>query len=169
MARVTTDNQHYANIAAAIRGKTGGTATYKPSEMAAAIGGITTGGGDDLNFEVVGGTTQPENPEENTIWVNTGEEITKWRISVGEPDNPADGDVWFKLSVSENNTIEALTENSLIFAITSAQQYKTNGWENVDAQIYRDGGWSSALSGLVIYDGIWRETTGFETDNISKI
>ena len=45
MAIVTTDNAHYGDIAAAIREKAGGTALYKPAEMAAAIRAIQTGGG----------------------------------------------------------------------------------------------------------------------------
>ena len=45
MAIVTTDNAHYGDIAAAIREKVGGTAHYKPAEMAAAIRAIQTGGG----------------------------------------------------------------------------------------------------------------------------
>ena len=45
MAIVTTDNAHYRDIAAAIREKAGGTALYKPAEMAEAIRGIQTGGG----------------------------------------------------------------------------------------------------------------------------
>lgn len=45
MAIVTTDNQHYSAIANAIRAKNGLTTTYLPSEMAAAITAIPTGGG----------------------------------------------------------------------------------------------------------------------------
>lgn len=40
MSIVTTDNAHYGDIAAAIREKSGGTALYKPAEMAAAIRSI---------------------------------------------------------------------------------------------------------------------------------
>lgn len=44
MAIVTTDNQHYTDIAAAIRSKNGTETLYKPSEMAAAISAISGGG-----------------------------------------------------------------------------------------------------------------------------
>ena len=44
MAIVTTDNQHYTDIAAAIRSKNGTETQYKPSEMAAAIRAISGGG-----------------------------------------------------------------------------------------------------------------------------
>lgn len=40
MAIVLTDSANYAAIAGAIRAKTGSAATYKPREMAAAIGAI---------------------------------------------------------------------------------------------------------------------------------
>ena len=64
MAIVTTDNSHYGDIAAAIREKAGGTALYKPAEMAAAIRAIQTGGGapavsvsmKDVNFYDYDGT-----------------------------------------------------------------------------------------------------------------
>lgn len=46
MAIVTTDNQHYTDIAAAIRSKNGTETQYKPSEMAAAIQAISGGGGE---------------------------------------------------------------------------------------------------------------------------
>lgn len=45
MAIVTTDNQYYSAIANAIRAKNGEATLYKPSEMAAAITAIPTGGG----------------------------------------------------------------------------------------------------------------------------
>lgn len=49
-------------------------------------GGIAgSGSGAGLNFKVVGGTTQPSNPSENTIWVNTDKEITGWIFSAKNP------------------------------------------------------------------------------------
>ncbi len=46
MSIVTIDDSCFTNIANAIRGKNGETTTYKPSEMAAAISAISSGGGD---------------------------------------------------------------------------------------------------------------------------
>ena len=46
MAKVLTDSQHYTDIADAIREKNGESTQYKPSEMASAIQGIQSGGGD---------------------------------------------------------------------------------------------------------------------------
>ena len=46
MATVTTNDQHYKDIADAIRAKTGGTEQMLPAQMPAAIAGISGGGGD---------------------------------------------------------------------------------------------------------------------------
>ena len=51
-----------------------------------------SGGGSSgaaLNFKVVGGTSAPANPSENTIWVNTDTPFNAWEFSA---ENPAD--VW---------------------------------------------------------------------------
>jgi len=43
-----------------------------------------SGGGNPLNFKVVGGM-QPENPKENTIWVNTDVDIPEWIFASENP------------------------------------------------------------------------------------
>jgi len=47
---------------------------------------MTGGGVPDLAFQVLGGTTAPENPKENTIWVHTDQKITGYGFSSREPD-----------------------------------------------------------------------------------
>ena len=60
MPKVITDEQNYQDIADAIRAKLGSTATYTPSEMAAAIGNISGGGsGTTSDPEVVYLATRP--------------------------------------------------------------------------------------------------------------
>lgn len=44
------------------------------------------GGSNPLNFKVVGGTSAPSNPKENTIWVNTDQKITSWHFGADEPN-----------------------------------------------------------------------------------
>ena len=46
---------------------------------------IRKGGGTSLNFTVLGGTTRPTNPKENTIWVNTTVEFESWIFSADQP------------------------------------------------------------------------------------
>lgn len=68
MAIVTTDNQYYSAIADAIRGKNGEATLYKPSEMAAAISALPTGGGalDFLTNETDYGVAIYQNSSETT-------------------------------------------------------------------------------------------------------
>ena len=52
------------------------------------IGRTNTGGGSGggaMNFRVIGGTSAPNAPKENDIWVNTDEKITAWAFASEEP------------------------------------------------------------------------------------
>ena len=46
---------------------------------------INASGSAGLNFKVVGGTTQPANPKENTIWVSADVEIAEWGFGTENP------------------------------------------------------------------------------------
>jgi hypothetical protein len=83
-----------------------------PDGFVTAIEDIKSGA--DLNFEVVGGMIQPSDPKENTIWVNTPNEITEWSFSPTEPTEPTDGMIWFETSESGHVPFNALKENAII-------------------------------------------------------
>ena len=113
-----------------------------PEGWKTAIRGIK--GGVELNFEVVGGTTQPSNPKENTIWVNTDQEITGWGFGAKaeRPNSPDDGMVWF--STTEKSTIKfnALKEDSIVLTPENAYQYISGAWEAIaEVRIYQSGNW----------------------------
>lgn len=151
MAKIITDNQHYADIASAIRTKNETETLYKPSEMAPAI--LAIKGGTDLNFEVVGGTTQPENPVENTIWVNTEQEITGWCFSTENPTELVEGFVWFCTGATYATTFNALKEINVIqVPIVSSKQYVAGALINVDTKVYQNGGWHN-LDVFLYYKG----------------
>ena len=80
----TAVQSHIGDAFVAIENK-GGTvpASQVSGNLADAILTIPAGAG--LNFEVVGGTSAPENPKENTIWINTATPVTNRAIS---PDDP---------------------------------------------------------------------------------
>lgn len=100
------------------------------------------GGGGGLNFKVVGGTTQPENPKENTIWVNTDRPITSWAFSTDAPGSPADGMVWIKTGFGSATPFNALKKNEVQVCPFSTQQYLDGAWADKTAMIYADGIWS---------------------------
>ena len=99
------------------------------------------GAGAGLNFKVVGGTAQPTNPKENTIWVNTPNEITRWIFRADEPDTPETGMVW--ISTGESGVVEfnALKENGLYVHPIEAKQYISGEWEPRVAMIYQGDKW----------------------------
>ena len=102
----------------------------------------SSGGGTSLNFKVVGGTTQPENPKENTIWVNTDTEITSWEFSTVTPGSPAAGMVWIKTRFGSSTPFNALKKNEVRVYPFSTQQYVNGAWADKTAMIYADGIWS---------------------------
>lgn len=104
------------------------------------------GSGSELNFKVVGGTTQPENPKENTIWVNTDTAITGWAFSATEPEIPVEGMVWISTGPSSTVAFNALKKNDLQVYPVSAKQYVSAAWVVVTAKTYQDGAWGGWLT-----------------------
>ena len=113
------------------------------------------GGGAALNFKVVGGTSAPGNPIENTIWVNTGTAITSWYISPAAPLSPAEGMVWIKEGIQSDTTFNALKKNAAMIFPISAQQYVSGAWVEKTPKIYQNGAWTSFTDWRwLIKDGI---------------
>lgn len=108
-------------------------------------------GGAALNFKVVGGTTQPENPSENTIWLNTAAEITSWEFSSTEPTVASEGLVWIKTGAASAAPFNALKKNVLSVYVLGCLQYEGGAWAKKTATIYQNGAWQSFL--LYLLDG----------------
>lgn len=75
-------------IADAIRVQSGKTDKLTLDQMPSEIVDLQS-----LGFEVVGGTSAPSNPKENTIWVYTDTEITGWQFASDDP-NLLDFNAW---------------------------------------------------------------------------
>lgn len=99
------------------------------------------GGAAALNFKVVGGTEQPENPKENTIWVNTETDISGWVFSPEEPAEPSEGLVWIGLGTASPASFNALKKGGLYCFLVSCKQYVGRAWVNEDAYLWKDGAW----------------------------
>lgn len=126
-------------IADAIRDKTGKTDTLTLDAMATEIASIE--GGNQLNFTVVGGTTEPTSPTENMIWVNTNVTISSYIFSATEPEAPVYGMVWIFTSVSSTVEFNALKKNGIQVYPISAKQYIRGAWVDVEAKSYQSGEW----------------------------
>lgn len=108
--------------------------------------------GTELNFTVVGGTTQPENPKENTIWVNTEAEITSYHFGNAEP-TAEEGMVWILSDWTGGTKFNALKKNSLTVYPYIVNQYINNTWELKSSLIYQNGSWSEFWNGYIYYQG----------------
>lgn len=118
-----------------------------------------SGSGTGLNFRVVGGTSEPLNPVENTIWVNTDQEITNWTFSFEEPTNPFEGMVWICIGLSSPVMFNALKNNSIQVCPISAKQYVGGAWIDKTAKSRQNGAWSKFETALYIYNN--GESTGY--------
>lgn len=124
-----------------------------------AFGGSSSSG---LNLTVVGGTTEPTNPAENTIWVNTDENFNQWTLSTEEPEEYVEGDLWIATQNSSVLAFDIIEDNNIIVYPTNAYQRVGDAWEKIPMAVYKNGEW---LTGdLVLYDGInWNSDYPYST------
>lgn len=110
-------------------------------------------GGAALNFEVVGGTTAPAAPKENTIWVNTDAAITSWVFAADAPSSPTEGMVWLTTSTSSPTAFNAVKKNGLWVYPSAAQQYIDGEWESKTAKTWQGGEWVDWWNGELYSNG----------------
>ena len=140
--------------------------TLIPSEFAqTAISAGTYASGDitvdaipssyvQMNFNVVGSTTEPTSPSENMIWVNTDVEISDWLFSADEPENPTEGMVWFFTGTTSPTAFNALKKNGIMVYPLSAKQYVSGAWMDKTVESYQGGAWVDRLpEGTLYLDG----------------
>lgn len=155
------------NVAAAFTaiGNKGGTvpSSKVSGNLATAIQSIPDGV--ELNFEVVGGTSQPISPKENTIWVNTSTTISSWVFSATQPSNPSNGMVWISTGTSSTVKFNALKKNGIQVYPLSAKQMVSGALVDKTAKSYQGGKWVNWLPpGALYWDGVqcvkWVEKQG---------
>lgn len=135
---------------------------------------MSGGGGAALNFKVMGGTAEPSNPAENTIWIDTDAKITGWLFSSHQPENPAEGMVWIATGSASNAEFNALKKNGIMVYPMFAKQYVTGAWVNKYAMIYQSGKWVSLREWkgeLYVSGEDWNHITGgwvAETRNVGE-
>lgn len=108
-----------------------------------------SGGGSPLNFKVLGGTTAPENPKENTIWVNTDTEITFTLFSAEDPVHVMNGLVWVVMGSHSPAPFAALEKKkeALVVHPLSVKQRINSKWVDKPAKVYQGGVWVD----LIVY------------------
>ena len=105
----------------------------------------------ELNYSVVGGTSEPEEPIQNMIWVNTDVEITDHIISKNEPSNPVENMVWISAGDNSNVAFHTMKINDInvneVYPLC-AKQYVSGAWVDVTAKSYQGGVWVSWITYL---------------------
>jgi len=118
------------------------------------------GGGTRLNYTIVGGTTKPSSPKENTLWINTSIPITN---HVFYPTQPAGvtGRAWIKIDSASTLVMDNLIKTSFVpgstaivkeivgLPVVSAQIYNGTTWVNVGIELYLNGAWRSGKIALL--------------------
>ena len=111
-----------------------------------------TGGGQPLNFKVVG-NPQPTSPSENTIWLNTDVPIASWYFQAEQPENMAQGDVWFPVGTSSAVEFNALKKNGIQVYPLSANQMVSGALVDKTAKSWQGGKWVDWWNGELYKNG----------------
>jgi len=109
------------------------------------------GAGSGLILKVVGGTTQPASPKDNTIWVNTSTAITSYALQHDEPASPASGMVWIQTSYYSLVEMGIDKKNDVKVYPIAAFQYIGGAWVDKDAKSYINGQWKDWV--ITVYNG----------------
>lgn len=117
-------------------------------------------GGAGLNFKIVGGTTQPASPKENTIWVNTDLEITGWGFGTEPADYLTTGGVWIKTSTNGNVEFNALKKNGICIYPQSCMQWDGTKYVSKDVKVYKNGQWLALKIWFLQGGEPYRDATG---------
>ena len=118
-------------------------------------------GSGGLNFKLVGGTTQPTDPSENMIWVNTDETIAAYAFSPAAPADPENGTVWIQTGTTSRVAFNAMKKNSIMLYPLKCKQYTDNAWNDRVAQSYIGKEWVDWYAGqLYEYGNEFEDATG---------
>lgn len=108
--------------------------------------------GAGVNFKVVGGVTQPTDPSENTIWVNTSVDISGWVFSASELAEPVEGLAWLETGAYSNVEFNALKKGDIRVYPLAAKQYVSGAWVEKSALSYQNGTWVAWLRREILYE-----------------
>lgn len=110
-----------------------------------------SGGAAALNFKVAGGTAQPSG-RENTIWVETADDITDWVLAPEQPA-AAPGRVWIRTGTASPAAFNAIRNNVLTVCPVAVKQYAGGAWANRSGAVYIGGQWVSfSTEAVYLYD-----------------
>lgn len=118
-----------------------------PNDWKTAIQSISTTEGEiKTGFNIIRGDSIPEEILENTILVESGVEISKWIVSIDQPEE-IEGCLWIQVREDGKASLDILNDDSVVLKILKTKQYYNNQWNELASYICMNGSWIS-LSGL---------------------
>lgn len=113
-----------------------------------------SGSGAGLDFKIVGGTTRPTSPFENTIWINTNVEITSYVLSATEPETPTNGMVWVTIgNYGDIKATSPIDDEWIVIYPRFIRQYINSSWVDKEAKSYQNGAWVDWWYGQLYENG----------------
>lgn len=121
----------------------------------------TGGGGNPLNFKVVG-NPQPTNPKLNTIWLNTDVKITGYHFASEQPEEMAKGEVWISTGTASQVAFNVLKKGTvMVYPLDAKQMLEDGTLADVTAKSWQNGEWVDWWDGHLYYQGnMYTEYTG---------
>ena len=113
-----------------------------------------------LALHIVGGAAAPASAPENTIWIQTDQEITGWVFSAKEPADPKEGLVWIATGTNSPVKINALKREAIELHVLMAKQWTDGAWVNKGAQLMNGGSWAEWTQYLYSPGNLHEEVTG---------
>ena len=110
------------------------------------IGRSNAGGGaNNLNFRVIGSSTEPANPKDNDIWVQTNATITEWQLR-GESDLSwlePEGNIIIQTDSTPSDPVffNCLKKNRIYQTLKRCSQVIDGAWKTLNAYVYQAGHW----------------------------
>lgn len=99
--------------------------------------------GQNLNFRVVAGTSEPTQLTENTLWVETDTAANGWMLQPEQPGTAVAGLIWIQTGNTGSLSFNALKANAIRLNITGCQQYVDGAWEDKPLQLWQSGQWKA--------------------------
>ena len=113
-----------------------------------------------LNFAVVAypsevelNTAIPDDTTITTIGVVTTNPITGWHFRFEQPENMAEGEVWFSVGTASSAEFNALKQNEVMVYPFSAKQMVSGTLNDVVAKSYQGGAWVEWWNGELYKNG----------------
>ncbi len=129
-------------------------------------------------FCITGGPSRPQDPAENTLWVQTETPIPAWHIAYDAPAEPLPGQLWLRLGPVSTIVLNALRENAALLKLDACSQYEEGAWLGRALELYQGGVWlgmtamlfdiASALDASAFPGGELKETHLQLTQNTSS-